>query len=580
MRNSADRPLVVQKDLTVLLETHHPEAEELRANLSRFAELVKSPEHVQTYRMTPLTLWQAAAAGMSGEDLISWLEPYSKFPLPAGAAADIRKYVGRYGLLRLERVGEELLLVSEDTVVLGELMNYAFMQKYIVESRGERAVQVLREARGELKQELAKLGYPVSDMAGYHRGEALAIRLKGTTAGGADFRLRDYQEEAVDAFYRGGSTMGGSGVVVLPCGAGKTVIGIAAMAKLGCATLVLTSNVTSVRQWKREILDKTELTEEQVGEYTGETKEVKPVTIATYQIITHRKAKDEPFVHLALFNRRDWGLIVYDEVHLLPAPVFRATADIQATRRLGLTATLIREDGRESDVFSLIGPKRYELPWRKLERSGWIATVECTEIQVPLSEERRAAYAGAEARRQFRLAGENAAKLDITRTLLQKHAGEPTLIIGQYLEQLKLLSKLTGAPMISGETGHEERERLYAAFKAGRERVLIVSKVANFAVDLPDASVAIQVSGSFGSRQEEAQRLGRILRPKPGANKAYFYTIVSKDTKEQEFTMKRQLFLVEQGYSYSIVTVGGMASAERGGLHRVPSSLPEELVLT
>lgn len=556
MKYDPNRPLVVQKDLTVLLETRHAEFESVRAQLSRFADLIKNPEHLHTYRMTPLTLWNAAAAGIAIEDVVKALESNAKFPLPAGVVSDIRRYMGRYGLLRLERLGEELLLVSDDTVVLGELKGYAPLKRHIVEERGPRTLQVRRESRGELKQELVKLGYPVNDIAGYHRGEPLDVRLREALPGGSPFALREYQDAAVEAFYRGGSYLGGSGVLVLPCGAGKTVIGIAAMAKLGCATLVLTSNVTSVRQWKKEIVDKTSLTEDEVGEYTGERKEVKPVTIATYQILTYRKSKDEVFSHIELFNRRDWGLIVYDEVHLLPAPVFRVTADIQATRRLGLTATLIREDGCEEDVFSLIGPKRFELPWKVLERDGWIASVTCTEIQVPLTPELRTTYAGAEPRRQFRLAGENPVKTAIVKQLLRRHANEPTLIIGQYLDQLKELSRVTGAPMISGEMPHEERDLLYARFKSGELRLLIVSKVANFAVDLPDAAVAIQVSGSFGSRQEEAQRLGRILRPKPGVNEAHFYSIVSRDTKEQEFTMKRQMFLVEQGYAYRIVDAG------------------------
>lgn len=573
MNYDSTRPLVVQKDMTVLLEARHAEYEEAREKLARFAELVKSPELLHTYRMTPLSLWNAAAFGLTSDGIIRILEQYAKFPLPAGVAADIRRYVGRYGLLRLERLGDELLLVSDDTVVLKTIFDYASLQRHIVEARGPRAFQVRRESRGELKQELIKLGYPVSDIAGYHPGEPLRIELKQILSDGRRFALRDYQEAAVEAFYSGGSRLGGSGVLVLPCGAGKTVIGIAAMARLGCATLVLTSNVTSVRQWQREILDKTELTAEQVGEYTGEAKQVKPVTIATYQILTYRKGKEDPFTHIELFNRRDWGLIVYDEVHLLPAPVFRVTADIQATRRLGLTATLVREDGREEDVFSLIGPKRYELPWKQLERSGWIASVTCTEVQTPLTAERRAAYAAAESRRQFRLAGENPGKLDVVRRLLQRHDSEPTLIIGQYLGQLEALSQLTGAPMISGETPYEERERLYAAFKGRRLRVLIVSKVANFAVDLPDASVAIQVSGSFGSRQEEAQRLGRILRPKPGANSAHFYSLVSRDTKEQEFTMKRQLFLVEQGYAYRIVDAEALDNDMRTEKASEPTSI-------
>jgi DNA excision repair protein ERCC-3 len=409
--------------------------------------------------------------------------------------------------------------------------------------------------RGRLKQELLRAGFPVLDLAGYHQGESLPIRLRTFTAGGRPFSLREYQRRAADAFYQEGNAAGGSGVVVLPCGAGKTVVGIAVMARLNCATLILTSSATSVKQWKREILDKTELTEEQVGEYNGLRKEVLPVTIATYQILTHRRSKEEEFTHMALFNERDWGLIIYDEVHLLPAPVFRVTADIQATRRLGLTATLVREDGREEDVFSLIGPKRFDMPWRRLEAQGWIAGVNCSELRVPLAEDWLNRYWSSPPRERFRVAGENPAKLKVLSRLLEKHSGEPTLIIGQYLSQLRRISDLTGAPMISGETPFDERERLYERFKQGMERLLVVSRVANFAVDLPDAGVAIQVSGSFGSRQEEAQRLGRVLRPKNGRNEAFFYTLVSIGTKEEEFSEKRQLFLVEQGYRYRQETI-------------------------
>ncbi len=410
-----------------------------------------------------------------------------------------------------------------------------------------------------MKQELVKLGFPVEDLAGYSRGESLPIQLRSDAAGTGAFALRDYQRSAVDSFYREGSMQGGSGVLVLPCGAGKTVIGIAAMGKLSCATLILTTNSTSVKQWKREILDKTDLTEDMVGEYTGLQKEVRPVTIATYQILTYRKSKNESFVHMDLFNKRDWGLIVYDEVHLLPAPVFRVTADIQATRRLGLTATLIREDGREEDVFSLVGPKRYEMPWKTLESQGWIASVECVELRVPLPPAEMEAYRSAAERERMRIASNNRAKLDVVDGLLRKHEGEQVIVIGQYLEQLHKLAERTGAPMISGEMPHDKREALYHSFRSGEIPVLIVSKVANFAVDLPDAAVAIQVSGSFGSRQEEAQRLGRILRPKSGENKAYFYTIVSEDTKEQEFAMNRQLFLIEQGYNYRMVGAAGVS---------------------
>jgi DNA excision repair protein ERCC-3 len=547
------RPLIVQNDYTVLLEADHPEFAVVRASLARFADLIKSPEHIHTYRMTPLSLWNAASLGIAMEEIVALLESQAKFGLPAAVRSGIRKYVSRYGMLRLENAGSELHLVSDDTVILKELTAYESLQAYLKNLRGERAIAISQANRGLLKQELIKLGFPVQDVAGYHQGEYLQITMREVSTEGKRFHLRDYQKSAVDAFYQTGSKQGGSGIVVLPCGAGKTVVGIAAMARLHCATLILTTNITSVRQWKREILEKTALSEEQIGEYNGTHKEVRPVTIATYQILTHRKTKDDLFSHMHLFNERDWGLIIYDEVHLLPAPVFRVTAAIQATRRLGLTATLIREDGREEDVFSLIGPKRYEMAWKQLEGQGWIAAVACKEIRVDLSESLRERYGEAEVRHQFRISGENPDKLLVIDYLLQKYPNEPTLIIGQYLDQLEMISQHTGAPLISGEMGHEERERLYTAFKTGELSLLIVSKVANFAVDLPDASLAIQVSGSYGSRQEEAQRLGRILRPKEGKNKARFYSIISRDTKEQDFALKRQLFLVEQGYHYDIL---------------------------
>jgi DNA excision repair protein ERCC-3 len=548
-----NRPLVVQHDCTVLLEAHHPDFEQVRALLMRFADLVKSPDNLHTYRITPLSLWNAASSCISLEEMISLLERQSKFGLPASVRSYMRKYVKRYGLLRLMKMGNELQLVSEDTIVLKELAGYPTLRTHFRELRGDRAIAISPASRGALKQELIKLGFPIHDAAGYHQGEYLQVAMREHCKGDKPFELRDYQKDAVDAFYRTGSQDGGSGVVVLPCGAGKTIVGIAAMARLHCATLILTTNVTSVRQWKREVLEKTELTEDQVGEYNGTCKEVRPVTIATYQILTHRKSKEAEFSHVRLFNERDWGLIIYDEVHLLPAPVFRVTADIQATRRLGLTATLVREDGRAEDVFSLVGPKRYEMAWKELEGKGWIATVECKEIRVPLSDDLREVYSVAEPKHQFRISGENITKLAVIDHLLALHPNEPTLIIGQYLDQLQLISKHTGAPLISGEMGHDEREILYASFKAGTVSLLIVSKVANFAVDLPDATLAIQVSGSFGSRQEEAQRLGRILRPKEGSNRARFYSIISRDTKEQDFALKRQLFLVEQGYHYGIL---------------------------
>lgn len=547
------RSLIVQSDLSILVETNHPEFEAVRGTISRFADLIKSPEHLHTYRITPLSLWNSSAAGMQFEEISAFLQRNAKFGVPPTVLSSIRKYVKRYGILRMENVGNELYLVSDDTVVLKEISAYDSLKRYLEDTRGERAIAISPISRGVLKQELIKLGYPVEDLAAYRSGEFLPIQLRNEEAMEAPFQLRDYQKHAVDAFNRVGE--GGSGVLVLPCGAGKTVVGIAAMARCNCATLILTTNVTSVKQWKREILSKTGLAEDQVGEYNGTTKEVRPITIATYQILTHRGKKEDEFSHMRLFSQRDWGLIIYDEVHLLPAPVFRATAEIQATRRLGLTATLIREDGHEEDVFTLVGPKKYDMAWKELESKGWIAKVACKEVRVSLSVFDRDRYGASGARQQFRIAGENAAKLDVIDHLLRLHANEQTLIIGQYISQLELIAAHTGAPMISGGVAHELREDLYEQFKKGQVPLLIVSKVANFAVDLPDAVVAIQVSGSYSSRQEEAQRLGRILRPKSsGTNAAVFYSLISEDTKEQDFAMKRQLFLVEQGYQYSITS--------------------------
>ncbi|OXM85877.1 DNA repair helicase XPB [Paenibacillus rigui] len=546
------KPLIVQNDFTILLEARHPEFDTVRAGLARFADLMKTPEHIHTYRMTALSLWNAAAAGMRTEEVTDFLENNAKFGVPLGVKQDIKRFIERYGRIRMESLGEDLLLISDDIEAIKEMVSFKSLRSYGLCQVNATTLRFSSSFRGALKQELLKLGYPVEDLAGYTRGEQLPIRLRRESKEGKAFQLRDYQASAVDSFYREGSLQGGSGVLVLPCGAGKTVIGIAAMGKLNCATLILTTNSTSVRQWKREILEKTDVTEDMVGEYTGTKKDVRPITIATYQILTYRKSKDDLFVHMDLFNKRDWGLIVYDEVHLLPAPVFRVTADIQATRRLGLTATLVREDGREEDVFSLVGPKRYEMPWKDLENKGWIASVTCTEVRIPLPAAEQDIYRCAEARHQMRIASENPDKLKIVQELLAKHAGEQTIIIGQYLDQLKAVAKAIGAPLITGEMPHEQREELYGLFRRGELHTIVVSKVANFAVDLPDASIAIQISGSFGSRQEEAQRLGRILRPKAEVNAASFYSIVSSSTKEQEFALNRQLFLVEQGYRYII----------------------------
>jgi DNA excision repair protein ERCC-3 len=553
-------PLIVQGDRTVLVEVDNPRYAEARDALAPFAELEKSPEHIHTYRLTSLSLWNAAAAGMTAQAMLDVLSHYSKFPLPSNLATDIAEVVSRYGRVRLERAevpGQEgppaLKLVCQDAPLLEELARQPRVRDYL----GQRldATSFLIEAghRGVLKQALIAVGYPAEDLAGYTEGAALPIHLRQLAASGLPFHVRDYQRDAADIFYAGGDVRGGSGVIVLPCGAGKTIVGIAAMALMQRSTLVLTTGITAVKQWRREILDKTDLTEDQVAEYTGEIKEIAPVTLATYQILTYRPDKSEEFPHFQLFDQRDWGLIVYDEVHLLPAPVFRVTAHIQARRRLGLTATLVREDGREADVFSLIGPKKYDVPWRELESKGWIAEATCTEVRIGLPEPLRMEYAVAEWRNKYRIASENPAKDDVVAALLDRYRDSRVIIIGQYLKQLRQLRKRFGIPLITGQTINAEREDLYNKFRRGEVRQLILSKVGNFALDLPDANVLIQVSGTFGSRQEEAQRLGRILRPKTGGEVAHFYTLVTRDTREQDFAHHRQLFLTEQGYSYQIV---------------------------
>lgn len=545
-------PLMVQRDMTVMLETNHPEFEFVRETLSRFADMVKSPLHLHTYRITPLALWNAASTGMDAHGIVAFLESYARFGVPQTVKREIRQTIGKVGLLRLVSEEGKLLLVSKNAEVLGALLELPSLQTYVKNRPDELRAEIRLSERGRLKQELTRLGYPVEDGAGYQSGESLPVRLRSLLPDGRPFILRDYQQQALEAFVAPGKQDGGSGVLVLPCGAGKTVIGLAVIERFGCETLILTTNVTSVRQWMRELLDKTGLTPDLVGEYSGEKKEVKPVTVATYQILTHRKTKNDPFAHMQLFNRRNWGLIIYDEVHLLPAPVFRVTADIQAKRRLGLTATLVREDGCEEDVYSLIGPKRYEASWKRLEAEGYIAAVQCTEIRVPMERPLRERYAAAAGKDKLRIASENPLKLEIAARLLERHGDERALVIGQYLDQLHQAADRLSAPLISGEMPHDERERLFDAFRKGELRRLVVSKVANFAVDLPDAAVAVQISGSYGSRQEEAQRIGRILRPKPGGNRAHYYTLVSEDSNEQEYAMNRQLFLLEQGYVYRL----------------------------
>jgi DNA excision repair protein ERCC-3 len=549
---NVNNPLIVQSDKTILLEVDHSLHAEARDALAQFAELEKSPEHIHTYRLSPLSLWNAAAGGMNAEMVLELLTRYSKYAIPSNISVDIREYMGRYGRIKLIREGDALLLISNDAALIAEILHHRRTQPYLLRQLNSHTIQVDASRRGHIKQALIHIGFPAEDLAGYTDGSPLPMQLRSITLQGNEFAPRKYQYAASAAFYAGGAPSGGSGVVVLPCGAGKTMVGLAAMADIQRATLILSPNTIAVRQWIQEILDKTNLPPEMVGEYTGERKDICPITVSTYQILTYRRSETEDFPHFSLFTSFDWGLIIYDEVHLLPAPVFRITAEIQARRRLGLTATLVREDGREADVFSLIGPKKYDVPWRELERQGWIATAECHEIRVSMTEDEQLNYAIAEEREKYRLAAESPAKLTITRHLAQRHKDDQVLIIGQYIEQLKILAEELEAPLLTGRTSNKQREKLYDQFRRGELKRLVVSKVANFAIDLPDANVAIQVSGTFGSRQEEAQRLGRILRPKSDGSLAYFYSIVTRDTRDQEFSANRQLFLTEQGYRYVI----------------------------
>lgn len=594
MTYDPSNPLIVQGDRSILVEVDNPKYAEARDALAPFAELEKSPEHIHTYRLTPLSLWNAAAAGLKASQMLDVLEQFSKFPLPGNLSVYVKEIVSRYGRVRLERDGDYLKLVCADHPLLEELARQKHVRQFLGERLDSVSFRIDPGFRGVLKQALIGVEYPAEDLAGYTPGAPLSVDLRRTARTGTKFVVRDYQRDAADVFHAGGDVRGGSGVIVLPCGAGKTIVGLAAMALLQKSTLVLTTSITAVKQWRREILDKTSLTEDQVAEYTGETKDIAPVTLATYQILTHRRttpgptaptisngtttpevttaagAKDstgpEPsgseYPHFKIFDQRDWGLIIYDEVHLLPAPVFRITAQIQARRRLGLTATLVREDGREADVFSLIGPKKYDVPWRELETRGWIAEAQCTEVRLSLPDAMRMEYAVAEWRNKYRLASENPAKLDVIGHLLERYRESRVLIIGQYLRQLREVQERFGLPIITGATSSAEREDLYGSFRAGKTRHLILSKVGNFAIDLPDANVLIQISGTFGSRQEEAQRLGRILRPKTNGEIAHFYTLVTRDTRELDFAHHRQLFLTEQGYSYAILDGAEMVSGK------------------
>ncbi|RZQ61789.1 DNA repair helicase XPB [Amycolatopsis suaedae] len=536
-----DGPLIVQSDKTVLLEVDHDRADDARIAIAPFAELERAPEHVHTYRITPLALWNARAAGHDAEQVVDALTTHSRFPVPQPLLIDVVDTMGRFGRLQIaNHPAHGLVMTTTDRAVLEEVARHKKISPMLGARIDEDTVVVHPSERGRLKQMLLKVGWPAEDLAGYVDGEAHPIALAEE-----GWSLREYQRQAADAFWAGGS-----GVVVLPCGAGKTLVGAAAMAQAGATTLILVTNTVAGRQWKRELVARTSLTEEEIGEYSGERKEVRPVTIATYQVVT-RKTKGE-YRHLELFDSRDWGLIVYDEVHLLPAPVFRMTADLQSRRRLGLTATLVREDGREGDVFSLIGPKRFDVPWRDIEAQGWIAPAECIEVRVTLTENERLNYATAESDERYRICSTARTKTKVIKSIVDKHAGEPTLVIGAYLDQLEELGAELDAPVIQGSTRNAEREKLFDAFRKGELNTLVVSKVANFSIDLPEASVAVQVSGTFGSRQEEAQRLGRLLRPKGDGRQAHFYSVVARDTVDTDYAAHRQRFLAEQGYAYTI----------------------------
>ncbi|KWW98088.1 helicase [Carbonactinospora thermoautotrophica] len=546
-----DGPLIVQSDKTLLLEVDHPLADECRRAIAPFAELERAPEHVHTYRLTPLGLWNARAAGHDAEQVVDTLIRYSRYPVPHALLIDVAETMARYG--RLQLVNDPvhgLVLTTTDRPVLTEVLRSKKVQPMLGKRIDEDSVAVFPSERGRLKQALLKLGWPAEDLAGYVDGERHPIELVED-----GWALRPYQREAAESFWHGGS-----GVVVLPCGAGKTLVGAAAMAKAQATTLILVTSTVAAHQWRRELLRRTSLTEAEIGEYSGQKKEIRPVTIATYQVMATRRRGGFP--HLELFDARDWGLIIYDEVHLLPAPIFRMTADLQARRRLGLTATLIREDGREGDVFSLIGPKRYDAPWKDIEAQGYIAPADCVEVRVTLTDAERIRYATAEPDDRYRVCSTARTKTRVVERLVERHAGEPTLVIGQYLDQLDELGARLDAPVIKGETTVKERERLFDAFRAGEITTLVVSKVANFSVDLPEASVAIQVSGTFGSRQEEAQRLGRLLRPKADGRSARFYAVVARDTLDQEYAAHRQRFLAEQGYAYRIVDADAVLAGE------------------
>ncbi|NNM66573.1 MAG: DEAD/DEAH box helicase [Spirochaetales bacterium] len=544
------RPLIVQSDHSLLLEVHHPAFAACRDEIAPFAELEKSPEHVHSYRMTPLSLWNAASAGWTTEAVLGILTERSRYPVPENVVFYVKDTLDRWGQIRLEPTDRDdvFFLEVDSDRLRAEIAAHKKIGALLGRLDGHLTVPL--SARGTLKQDLLRLGYPVQDLVPLRPGAPLSVALRPTTSEGEPFTIRDYQHDAVTALLGDGRPGLGYGTIVLPCGSGKTIVGLEILSRVKTNTLILTTNVAAVHQWIDELLDKTDLTADQIGEYTGEHKNVRPVTVATYQVLVWRESKEADYPHFHLFRERPWGLVIYDEVHMLPAPVFRVTAELQAVLRVGLTATLVREDGAEADVFSLVGPKRFDVPWKVLEAKGWIAKAFCTEIRIDLPSHLHLPYAVAGQREKFRLASENPLKIEIVRQLIENHREDAILVIGQYLDQLQEISRLLKAPLITGSTPNPRREELYADFRAGKLRVLVVSKVANFAINLPDASMAIQVSGSFGSRQEEAQRLGRILRPKE--RNSWFYSLVSRSTVEEDFSAHRQKFLTEQGYKYTI----------------------------
>ncbi len=546
------KPLIVQSDMSVLLEVDHPDFEKIRSQIGRFSELEKSPEHIHTYRINSISIWNGAASGMKLEEIESFLDQYSKYDVPQNVVFRIRDTYKNYGRLVFVKDENGIILKSDGYLIIEEAKKHKKIAPFLTNQIDKFSVYINPNFRGYLKKEFIDIGYPIKDDAGYVEGKPFNFTLAETTKNGSPFYLRDYQVESVNKFYHGGDNSGGSGVIVLPCGAGKTVVGIGVMNKYQTETLILTTNIIALRQWRDELIEKTDIDPNLIGEYSGEKKEIKPITIATYNIMTYRKSKDAEFTHFKLFSENNWGFIIYDEVHLLPAPVFRVTAEIQTKKRLGLTATLIREDGLEKDVFSLIGPKKYDIPWKELENKCWIATAICHELRIEMDSDLRIEYLSSNEREKFRLSSTNPKKTVVIEELIKKHEGDSILIIGQYIKQLQGIAQKFNLPLITGSTPTSTRQKLYEGFRLGKLPILVVSKVANFAIDLPDANVAIQISGTFGSRQEEAQRLGRILRPKKGNNTSWFYTIITTGSKEQTFAANRQLFLTEQGYSYKI----------------------------